>query len=331
MCTFPTVAAVGSRDELKAKALISQWADASNATSYGSYDEVLHDPRVRAVYIPLPTTLHVQWVQKAASMGKHILLEKPIAVSSEDTDTILQACSASGVQLFDGTMWMWHPRTIAIKDILQTEQIGSVKDVAATFTFAAPPGFESNIRLRKDCDPLGCLGDLGWYCIRAILWAYGFEVPVSVAAYPGFIKNNEGVPISVGGTLIFKDGRRGNFRCSFDTALTQHLEICGSKGTILIDDFVIPRSETKAEFVVTRDHRLGELDTWDATVRDTHAVQTHKPQEVIMWEGFARSIQSVDEESGRHWAQVAALTQKVVCLIADSMNNGCSCETMSKI
>lgn len=263
-------------------------------------------------------------------MGKHILLEKPIAVSSEDTDKMIEACSASNVLLFDGTMWMWHPRTSAMKEILKRKQLGDVKDVAATFAFAAPPGFASNIRLKKECDPLGCLGDLGWYCIRAILWAYDYEVPVSVTAYPGCVTNSEGVPIVVGGTLLFKEGRRGNFRCSFDTALTQRLEICGSSGTILVDDFVIPRSETKAEFVVTREHRLGDLDTWDATIKDTHTVHAEKPQEVSMWEGFARCIKNA--ESGQHWTDVAALTQKVVCLVADSMKNGGSCETFqSKI
>ena len=98
------VVAVGSRDPAKAVALLEQWGILGTATAYGSYDEVLADSRVDAVYIPLPAALHLPWVRKAAAAGKHILLEKPVAINEEDLDAILEACREAGVQLMDGTM-----------------------------------------------------------------------------------------------------------------------------------------------------------------------------------------------------------------------------------
>jgi predicted dehydrogenase len=96
--------AVGSRDQAKAAALLERWGMQGSATAYGSYEEVLADPRVDAVYIPLPSALHLPWVQRAAAAGKHILLEKPVAIDEEQLDGILEACSKAGVQLMDGTM-----------------------------------------------------------------------------------------------------------------------------------------------------------------------------------------------------------------------------------
>lgn len=98
------VVAVGSRDASKSAALLERWGIAAAATAYGSYEAVLADPRVDAVYIPLPSALHLPWVRAAAVAGKHVLLEKPVAVDEEELQAILEACHAAGVQLMDGTM-----------------------------------------------------------------------------------------------------------------------------------------------------------------------------------------------------------------------------------
>lgn len=97
------VVAVGSRDVTKAEALLERWGLAGTATAHASYDAVLADPRVQAVYIPLPSALHLPWVRAAAAAGKHILLEKPVAVNEEELEGMLQA-AAAGVQIMDGTM-----------------------------------------------------------------------------------------------------------------------------------------------------------------------------------------------------------------------------------
>lgn len=157
------VVAVGSRDISKAQALIDEWDLGPTATAYGSYTEVLSDPRVEAVYIPLPTTLHVEWVHQAAAAGKHILLEKPIAVTAAETDEILTACAEHNVQFMDGTMWAHHPRTREMEAVLQSGRLGTVKEVVSVFTFTASTEFAAkDIRFKKDGDPLGALGDIGW-------------------------------------------------------------------------------------------------------------------------------------------------------------------------
>ena len=155
------VVAVGSRDISKAKAFIEEWD--LTATPYGSYTEVLEDSNVEAVYIPLPTTFHVEWVLKAAAAGKHILLEKPIAVTATETDAILSACANNNVQFMDGTMWAHHPRTKEMELVMQSGRLGDIKEVVSVFSFMASPEFAAqDIRFKKDGDPLGSLGDLGW-------------------------------------------------------------------------------------------------------------------------------------------------------------------------
>lgn len=98
------VVAVGSRDATKAAALLARWGLADSAAAYGCYEAVLADPAVDAVYIPLPSALHLRWVEAAAAAGKHVLLEKPVAVNEAELSGILAACEAAGVQLMDGTM-----------------------------------------------------------------------------------------------------------------------------------------------------------------------------------------------------------------------------------
>jgi predicted dehydrogenase len=121
---------------------------------------------VDAVYIPLPSSVHVHWARRAAEQGKHILLEKPIAVSAADTAAILDVCAEHNVQLMDGTMWVHGERTADMAAILRSGVLGALRDVTSTFTLNAPAGFDQNVRSKKDGDPLGALGDMGWYCVR---------------------------------------------------------------------------------------------------------------------------------------------------------------------
>ena len=319
------VVAIGSRDITKSQAMIDEWQLRDSATAYASYDEVLQDPRVDAVYIPLPTTLHVEWVKKAAVAKKHILLEKPIAVTKEDTDAIIEACKENNVQFMDGTMWMHHGRTTKMASEIESGALGQIREVVSTFSFAAPPDFIKNdIRFKKTGDPLGCLGDLGWYCIRGILWAYNYEMPVSVAAHHGAVFNEEGVPTALSGTLLFSRGRRGSFTTSFDCALTQRLEITGTDGTIVVDDFVIPKNDKKTSFEISKNHSLGKYDLQDITERNVAEVENTLPQEAVMWDAFARCVRMAKygQECEKEWYDVASKTQKVVSAVMESAKSG---------
>lgn len=102
---------------------------------YGSYEALLDDPDVDAVYMPLPTTLHVRWAVLAAEKGKHVLLEKPAALNLSELDEILHACDSNGVQFMDATMWMHHPRTDEMKTLLSDiQRFGQLKTVGTLLT-----------------------------------------------------------------------------------------------------------------------------------------------------------------------------------------------------
>ncbi|KAF5192302.1 Oxidoreductase, partial [Thalictrum thalictroides] len=123
-----TIHAIGSRSIEKAKRYASDNNYPSTAKIYGSYEQVLDDPDVDAVYVPLPTSLHVEWVLLAAQKKKHVLLEKPVALNTSEFDQIIEACESNGVQFMDGTMWMHHPRTEKMREFLDdSNRFGQLK------------------------------------------------------------------------------------------------------------------------------------------------------------------------------------------------------------
>ncbi|XP_019157430.1 PREDICTED: uncharacterized oxidoreductase At4g09670-like [Ipomoea nil] len=113
-----TISTVASCTAEKAAAFAAETECSATVKIYGSYDAVLDDPDVDAVYIPLPTSLHVRWAVLAGRKKKHVLVEKPVALKVAELDLILSACESSGVQYMDGTVWMHHPRTAKMKDFL---------------------------------------------------------------------------------------------------------------------------------------------------------------------------------------------------------------------
>lgn len=126
-----TLAAVGSRSYEKASKFAKDNGFTDSARVYGSYDAVLDDPEVDAVYMPLPTSLHVKWAVLAAQKKKHLLLEKPVALNVEELDVILEVCESNGVQLMDATMWMHHPRTAKMKEFISNSHLfGELKFVS---------------------------------------------------------------------------------------------------------------------------------------------------------------------------------------------------------
>lgn len=125
------VAALGSRSLAKAKAFAATYNVSPKARLYGSYEEVLNDANVDVVYIPLPTSLHAEWVVKAADRKKHVLLEKPAALTVEELDVMILACEKNGLQLMDSTMWMHHPRTAKMEDYLRPELLGEIREVSS--------------------------------------------------------------------------------------------------------------------------------------------------------------------------------------------------------
>src|SRR5439155_27322971 len=137
-------------------------------SAWGSYPELLGRDDIDAVYLPLPTGIRKEWVLRAARAGKHVLCEKPCAVSSADLRAMLDACRENRVQFMDGVMFMHSQRLPLLRQTLDDgRSIGSVRRITSQFSFMPADEFlTTNIRASNLLEPLGCLGDLGWYNIR---------------------------------------------------------------------------------------------------------------------------------------------------------------------
>lgn len=206
--------------------------------AFGSYESLLDDPGIDAVYNPLPNTLHDEWTRKAADRGKHVLCEKPLTPTAQECASLVAYCHAKKIKLMDGFMWPHHPRTRQMKEFLKSDKIGRVERVTATFTFplAMDP---KNIRLQSAMSGGGLL-DVGCYPVYGIRWAFG-EEPVRVQAAARF---QFGVDVALSATLWFADGRMANFDTGFTHPFRQWFEIVGEKGTLTVPDMWLPRKAT---------------------------------------------------------------------------------------
>lgn len=249
--------AVASRSREKAAAFIeSCQADVPHPElprAVGSYEEVLASEDIDAVYIPLPTGLRGEWVRAAAAAGKHVLCEKPCGRDAEELRGIIRACEDAGVQFMDGVMFMHNERLAAMRAEIDAGAIGTIRRIATQFSFLAPAEFfTDNIRLDPALEPLGSLGDLGWYNIRIILWALGYEMPVSVTAR--MIREHCGVPVALSAELLFADAVTASFYCSFENEHQQWVNISGTGGHIHVADFVLPFHGPELSFNIEQPH-----------------------------------------------------------------------------
>lgn len=243
------VVAVASRSLDRAVEFITQCSDevppGGEVTAFGSYDELLASDAIDAVYVPLPTGLRKPWVIKAAEAGKHVLCEKPIAVHADDAKAMIDACEANGVQFMDGVMFEHSRRIKGLQaSLANTESFGALRRIQTHFSFNGGDEFtKSNIRANSEYEPHGCLGDLGWYCIRFTLRMMNGELPEQVS---GRMLQSYGgdaavaVPSEFAGEMSFANGRTAGFFCSFRCANQQTALISGSHGYVSVNDFVLP-------------------------------------------------------------------------------------------
>ncbi|XP_043691227.1 uncharacterized oxidoreductase At4g09670-like [Telopea speciosissima] len=308
-----TLDAIGSNSFDEAKKFAAENGFPPSVKIYGSYEAVLDDPNVDAVYLPLPPRLHLRWAVLAAEKKKHLLLEKPVALNVDEFDQIVEACEANGVQFMDGTLWMHHPRTSKMKEfLLDTQRFGHLKTVHSFFSFAANDDFLKNdIRVKPHLDGLGALGDAGWYCIRSILWACDYELPKTVIALRGPILNEAGVILACGSSLHWEDGKTATFHCSFLSNLTMDITALGTEGTLHVRDFIIPYEEKSASFSVSCKTGFTE-----------HVVTTDLPQEIFMVREFSRLVKNIKEggsEPESKWLSISRKTQLVLDAVKASI------------
>ncbi|CAI0433280.1 unnamed protein product [Linum tenue] len=323
------IAAVASRSPEKAGAFAKANNVPAEAKIYGSYEPLLDDPDIDVVYLPLPTSLHLKWATLAAQKKKHVLLEKPVAVTVAELDQILAACEANGVQFMDGTMWVHHPRTAKMREFLDDKRrFGELRTIQSCFTFAAPESFlKDDIRVKPDLDSLGALGDAGWYGVRAILWAADYHLPKTVVATPGSVTSDRGVILACGASLHWEDGKSATFHCSFLTHLTMFLTAIGTQGTLQLNDFIIPFQEHEASFSTSS--RAGfddQVTRWEPGPRQEVAGIDGVPQEVRLIEEMARLVGEIKVGGAgkvdREWGARSRKTQQVLNAVKESIEKG---------
>lgn len=216
--------------------------------AFESYDALLADPEIDAVYIPLPNTLHGEWTRRAADFGKHILCEKPLTPSAREAEDLIAYCRAKGVRLMDGFMWPHHPRTHLLRTLLDQGGIGEIMRVNGAFTFKLEPLTPSNIRLQPKLAG-GSLLDVGCYPVYGIRWALK-EEPVRVWATARYVND---VDCEMSGVLWFAGGHSATFDCGFTMPLRGWLEIVGSEGAIRIPEMWLPGNP--ATYEIHRDNK----------------------------------------------------------------------------
>ncbi len=289
--------AIASRDGERAR----RWgAGRGLQRTYGSYESLLQEDDIEAVYIPLPPSMHMEWTIKAAEGGKHVLCEKPLAANSAEARAMISACEANQVQLMDGVMWVHHRRTAMMKEDLDSGSLGPLRRVTAAFSINWDQIPEDNIRLKKELGG-GALGDLGYYCVRAILWAFD-DIPTSVYAAARF---HRGVDFNLSGMLWFEGGRTASFDCGFDTASRRWFEVAGTRRSLVCDDFVVPVDPERSRYWI---HGKGG-DQIERKIRGS-------AQTVRMIEGFSRIVRS--GELQQRWPREALDTVRVCDALLES-------------
>ncbi len=324
------VTAVASRDLNRARKFIRECqAEARFETppsALGSYEELLASEDVDAVYIPLPTALRAEWVRRAARAGKHVLCEKPCAPTAADLEAMLSVCRKHHVQFMDGVMFMHSPRLAQVRKILDDgKSIGEIRRISSAFSFYSGAGFfRDNIRVDAALEPAGCLGDLGWYCIRFALWTMNWKMPKSVA---GKIlspspqsKNRPSAPTEFSGELFFDHDVSAGFYCSFRAAFQEWINVSGQKGWLRLPDFVHPFDSYRPAFEVNRrEVRVGSGPKCPAGVDPME--QGHPTaQDTRMVRNFANQIFS--GKLNAEWPMWALKTQKVLDACHEAARRG---------
>jgi D-xylose 1-dehydrogenase (NADP+, D-xylono-1,5-lactone-forming) len=245
-------AAVGSRDLGRAQA----WAaERRIPRAYGSYDELLGDPDVEAIYNPLPNGMHVEWSIRALEAGKHVLCEKPMSRHPAEVEQAFDVAEREGLVLAEAFMWRHHPQLQRTRELLDEGQIGELRAIRAGFAFtAANP---DDIRLSAALDG-GGLMDVGCYCVSGCRALAGSE-PERV--YAEQVLGAGGVDVAMSATLRFPGDVLAHFDCGLSYMGGDALEAVGSEGSVFLDD---PWHGREAVIELRRDGSSERIETGPA-------------------------------------------------------------------
>ncbi len=218
--------AVASRSLASAEAYAKEW---DIPVAFASYEEMLASDAIDAVYIPLPNHLHAEWTIKALDAGKHVLCEKPFALTVADVDMMVAAAERTGNVLMEAFMYRHHPQTLKIKELLEAGAIGDIKLVRAHFSF--PLEDDGNIRLHPDKGG-GALWDVGCYPMSIAQYIAG-GAPIEIAAQQ--VTDANGIDRTFTAQMRYPNGILAQISCSFEMQFCTTLEIQGSKGRLMCE------------------------------------------------------------------------------------------------
>jgi D-xylose 1-dehydrogenase (NADP+, D-xylono-1,5-lactone-forming) len=282
------IVAVASRDGATAQA----FADAYDIPrAYGSYDALLADPGVDAIYVPLPNSMHVEWTIRALQAGKHVLCEKPMDRRPEQVARAFDVAAAQGLVLSEAFMWRHNPQTRRLRELVEAGAIGTVRLVRACFSFALAG--DVDVRLDPALDG-GGLMDVGCYCVSGARLVAGEPVSVSAQAVDG----PTGVDVRLGGLLRFPGDVLGVIDCGLDVHARSELEICGTQGRIVLADpwhaidptIVVERGFEREVIAIERaDSYALELDDMAAAIAGERAPRLGREDAM----GQARTIEAL--------------------------------------
>jgi predicted dehydrogenase len=249
------VHALATRSPERAKQVV---AKNNIARVYGDYDDLLADPEVDAVYIPLPNHLHHPWTLRALRAGKHVLCEKPLARDAREAQEMVSVAADAGLLLMEGVMYRFHPRSQRIKEMAANGSIGPVCLVRSAFCYPMDKKLlESgqNARLRADTGG-GALLDVGCYSVSVARWFLDAE-PTQLQAQA--VYHPAGVDVHFVGSLRFSGNGLATLEASFISALQQTYTIIGADGAIeLPHDAFIPWEKDAIFTVRRKDQEVGE-------------------------------------------------------------------------
>ena len=261
--------AVASRNAERAAAFASEHGI---GRSFGSYEALLLDPDVDVVYVALPNHLHTQWTVRALEAGKHVLCEKPLALSVHEVDQIIAASQRTGRTAVEGFMYLHHPQTIRALELARSGALGQLELINGTFSFLLT--YLNDPRTEPQMGG-GSLWDVGCYPVSFARRLAGVE-PDSLNAFARF--DERGVDRTFIGQLRFPDGLLGQFDCGFSAPDRERVEIVGSDATLVLEAPFLPAPDGPAPSVTMWRGRdptpieVASVDQYHAEVEDLMSV-----------------------------------------------------------
>jgi len=269
--------------------------------AFDSWTEMFASGEIDAIYVATPTSVREEISVAAAQAGKHVLAEKPFA-SLLSMQNIIAACRENNVGFMDGTHFVHHPRTHQLRK-QKADAIGWAWSVASAFQFNLTD--KRNIRYNPELEPMGAIGDAGWYNMRAAVEYLAPDAKLESADAHLRRDTETGAALSGSGVLRFTDGSTSTWNCGFDSgAVVMDLRVSGTRGAVSLDDFLSQSADGSADYL----HRVGGWgpDSKSSTVK----VDSSLSGSALMFEDFATMV--AEPSLREPWASASIRTQTLL-------------------